>query len=57
MTSESTRTQTPAPVPGIGPGVRRPGLVLAFLSIAQFMDFLDTTTTGFHTALAPLSHA
>ncbi len=43
MTSESTRTQTPTPVPGIAPGVRRPGLVLAFLSIAQFMVFLDVS--------------
>ena len=29
--------------PGITPGVRRPGLVLAFLSIAQFMVFLDVS--------------
>jgi len=29
--------------PGIAPGVRRPGLVLAFLSIAQFMVFLDVS--------------
>jgi EmrB/QacA subfamily drug resistance transporter len=27
--------------PGIAPGARRPGLVLAFLCIAQFMVFLD----------------
>lgn len=43
MTSESTRTQAPGPVPGIAPGARRPGLVLAFLSIAQFMVFLDVS--------------
>ncbi|HXB47959.1 MAG TPA: hypothetical protein VNW50_09360 [Streptosporangiaceae bacterium] len=41
MTFESTRTQAPGLVPGIAPGIRRPGLVLAFLSIAQFMVFLD----------------
>jgi hypothetical protein len=27
--------------PGIAPDARRPGLVLAFLCIAQFMVFLD----------------
>jgi len=43
MTSESTRTHAPGPVPGIAPGVRRSGLVLAFLSIAQFMVFLDVS--------------
>ncbi len=30
-------------LPGIAPGVRRPGLVLAFLSVAQFMVFLDVS--------------
>ncbi|HET9082568.1 MAG TPA: MFS transporter [Trebonia sp.] len=29
--------------PGIAPGARRPGLVLAFLCIAQFMVFLDVS--------------
>ncbi|NDU75636.1 DHA2 family efflux MFS transporter permease subunit [Actinomadura sp. DSM 109109] len=29
--------------PGIAPGVSRPGLVLAFLAIAQFMVFLDVS--------------
>jgi EmrB/QacA subfamily drug resistance transporter len=33
----------PAAVPGIAPGVRRPGLVLAFLCIVQFMVFLDVS--------------
>ena len=29
--------------PGIAPGVRQPGIVLAFLCIAQFMVFLDVS--------------
>jgi len=43
MTSDSISTQAPAQVRGIAPGVRRPGLVLACLSIAQFMVFLDVS--------------
>jgi EmrB/QacA subfamily drug resistance transporter len=35
--------QPPVQSPGVAPGVRRPGLVLAFLSIAQFMVFLDVS--------------
>jgi len=41
--SSSDRRPPPAQRPGIAPGVRRPGLVLAFLSIAQFMVFLDVS--------------
>jgi EmrB/QacA subfamily drug resistance transporter len=33
----------PEPRPGIAPGVQRPGVVLAFLCIAQFMVFLDVS--------------
>jgi EmrB/QacA subfamily drug resistance transporter len=36
-------TATAVDRPGIGAGVTRPGLVLAFLSIAQFMVFLDVS--------------
>jgi EmrB/QacA subfamily drug resistance transporter len=36
-------SQPAAPRSGISPDVRRPGLVLAFLSIAQFMVFLDVS--------------
>jgi EmrB/QacA subfamily drug resistance transporter len=46
LTSSGTSAglrQPAAPRPGIAPGVRRPGLVLAFLSIAQFMVFLDVS--------------
>jgi EmrB/QacA subfamily drug resistance transporter len=40
----SARQEQPAGSrPGIAPGVRRPGLVLAFLCIAQFMVFLDVS--------------
>jgi EmrB/QacA subfamily drug resistance transporter len=35
--------QPAAQRPGVAPGARRPGLVLAFLSIAQFMVFLDVS--------------
>jgi EmrB/QacA subfamily drug resistance transporter len=42
LTSSGLR-QPAAQRPGIAPGVRRPGLVLAFLSIAQFMVFLDVS--------------
>jgi EmrB/QacA subfamily drug resistance transporter len=37
------REQPAGPRPGIAPGARRPGLVLAFLCIAQFMVFLDVS--------------
>jgi EmrB/QacA subfamily drug resistance transporter len=37
------REQPSAPRPGLAPGVRRPGLVLAFLCIAQFMVYLDVS--------------
>ena len=39
--TSSDLTQQAARHEGIAPGVRHPGLVLAFLSIAQFMVFLD----------------
>jgi EmrB/QacA subfamily drug resistance transporter len=35
--------QPPRTSPGLVPGVRRPGLVLAFLCIAQFIVFLDVS--------------
>jgi EmrB/QacA subfamily drug resistance transporter len=35
--------QPPVRPPGIAPGVRRPWLLLAFLSVAQFMVFLDVS--------------
>jgi hypothetical protein len=39
--ASSGREQPAGHRPGIAPGAQRPGLVLAFLCIAQFMVFLD----------------
>lgn len=39
-------TAIPTERPGIAAGVTRPGLVLAFLSIAQFMVFLDVSVVN-----------
>lgn len=36
-------TSTTSGAPGIAPGISRPGIVLAVLSIAQFMVFLDVS--------------
>src|ERR1700722_11231699 len=41
--------------PGIAPGVQRPGLVLTFLCIAQFMVFLDVSIVN--VALPSIEHA
>jgi EmrB/QacA subfamily drug resistance transporter len=41
--ASSGREQPAGHRPGIAPGVQRPGLVLAFLCIAQFMVFLDVS--------------
>jgi EmrB/QacA subfamily drug resistance transporter len=41
--ASSEQEQSGGHRPGIAPGVQRPGLVLAFLCIAQFMVFLDVS--------------
>jgi EmrB/QacA subfamily drug resistance transporter len=41
--TQADLTQSTGTRPGIAPGARRPGLILAFLSIAQFMVFLDVS--------------
>lgn len=43
MTSELNCTDVVVPASGIAAGVHRPGLVLAFLSVAQSMVFLDVS--------------
>jgi EmrB/QacA subfamily drug resistance transporter len=46
--------QPPEARPGIAPGVQRPGVVLAFLCIAQFMVFLDVSIVN--VALPSIGH-
>jgi EmrB/QacA subfamily drug resistance transporter len=46
--------QPPETRPGIAPGVQRPGAVLAFLCIAQFMVFLDVSIVN--VALPSIGH-
>jgi EmrB/QacA subfamily drug resistance transporter len=53
--ASSQREQAPATRSGIAPGVHRPGLVLAFLCIAQFMVFLDVSIVN--VALPSIEHA
>ena len=50
----ATPTVSPAPPSGVAPGVRRPGLVLAFLCVAQFMVFLDVSIVN--VALPSIEH-
>jgi len=50
----SQREQPAGHRPGVAPGVRRPGLVLAFLCIAQFMVFLDVSIVN--VALPSIEH-
>jgi EmrB/QacA subfamily drug resistance transporter len=50
----SQRYQPAGHRPGIAPGVRRPGLVLAFLCIAQFMVYLDVSIVN--VALPSIEH-
>jgi EmrB/QacA subfamily drug resistance transporter len=50
----SQRDQPAGHRPGIAPGVRRPGLVLAFLCIAQFMVYLDVSIVN--VALPSIEH-
>jgi EmrB/QacA subfamily drug resistance transporter len=51
----SAQRERPAgPRAGIAPGVRRPGLVLAFLCIAQFMVYLDVSIVN--VALPSIEH-
>jgi len=52
MTASST--VPPVARPGIAPGIAHPGLVLAFLSIAQFMVFLDVSIVN--VALPSIEH-